>query len=188
MEIQDKITVKSRWEKLDRDRQNILTRARKCSELTIPSVLPPEGVDEDAVLKTPYQGLGSRGVNNLASKLLMTLLPPNNSFFRLMINSEVQWELEEQGVKHEVERQLAKMEQIVLKEVEAKALRVPVFEALKKLIVTGNALLYQPDDGGTEIYRLDEYVVKRNPMGKVLEIITKDTIDSIVFHRLYRIK
>lgn len=173
----EEIDVKARWDELDRDRQTLLRRARECAELTIPSLMPPEGSTQDTDLPTPYQGLGSRGVNNLASKLLLTLLPPNNSFFRLMIDSEVIWELEEQGAKQDVEQQLSKIEDLILKEVEAKAIRVPVFEALKLLIVTGNALSYQPKEGGMEVFKLDQYVVKRNPMGDVLELIIKEAID-----------
>lgn len=174
---QNKATLKSRWTKLDGDRQQVLKRARQCSKLTIPSLLPDEGQGEDATLETPYQGLGARGVNNLASKLLMTLLPPNQPFFRLNIDDITELELEKNGQKAEVEEQLASIERKVMQKVSTMSAIVPTFEALKLDIVTGNALLFQPDGGGVEVYRLDEYVIKRNPIGEVLEIITKDEVD-----------
>ena len=68
--------IAGRFKKLDGDRSTILTTARDCSVLTISSVLPPDGHKEGDVLPTPYQSVGARLVNNLASKLLMTMLPP----------------------------------------------------------------------------------------------------------------
>ena len=54
--------------------------------------------------------------------------------------------------------------------------RIAVHEALKQLIITGNALLYMPEDGGMRVFRLDRFVVERDPMGNVLYIATKETI------------
>lgn len=172
-------TIESRYKQLDRKRQSMLNRARECAELTIPTLLPPEGSTEDTTLKTPYQGLGARGVNNLASKLLLTLLPPNNTFFRLNVNDIAMEQLQEQdeNLKTEVEQKLSQIEQDVMERVRADALRVDVFEALKLLLVTGDALLYIPDDSSMEVFKVDHYVVQRNSMGDVLEIITKETID-----------
>ena len=61
-------------------------------------------------------------------------------------------------------------------EIESKAIRVPVFEALKQLIVAGNALVHMPKKGGLRVFRLDRYVVKRDTMGSILEIVIKETI------------
>jgi hypothetical protein len=40
--------------------------------------MPEEGFGPHSRLETPFSGVGSRGVNNLASKLLLALLPPNS--------------------------------------------------------------------------------------------------------------
>jgi hypothetical protein len=42
--------------------------------------------------------------------------------------------------------------------------------------VTGNTLLYLPDDGGMRVFRLDSYCVKRDPMGNVTHIAIKETV------------
>lgn len=77
----------------------------------------------------------------------------------------------------QVETTLSILEQSVMNEVEAQAYRVHVFEALRLLIVTGNALLYvSPDDGKMKTYRLNQYVVRRDPMGNVLEIVIKERV------------
>ena len=51
-----------------------------------------------------------------------------------------------------------------------------MFEALKNLLVSGNTLLYMPDDGGMRVFRPDRYVVKRDAMGNVTHIAVKETV------------
>ena len=87
-------------------------------------------------------------MNNLASKLLLALLPPNSPFFRLTIDDFDVAAIAGQDARGAVEEALSRIERAAMQEIEAKAMRVPVFEALKQLIVTGNALLYMPKDGG----------------------------------------
>ena len=176
-EIVEETSAKARFTLLDGDRGTILTRARDCSKLTIPSILPDEGHDEQTALETPYQALGARLVNNLASKLLLALLPPNTSFFRLLVEDEVKEDLEGAGdteVLTELEQRLVTIEQALLKQIEKEALRVPTFELAKSLIVTGNALAYKTEQG-LKSYRLDQYVIQRDFVGNVIEIITKES-------------
>lgn len=169
-------TIKARYMKYNLNRSPMLERARECAALTIPSLLPPEGETETMVLPTPHQSLGARGVNNLASKLLLAVLPPNQVFFRLVISDHVLAELQVLNQKTEIEKKLNQMEREIMTWIETNALRVSAFEALKLLIVTGNALEYLPDEGGMKVYKLDQYVVKRDPMGNVLEIIVQEKI------------
>ena len=77
MDNNEATSAQSRYEELKEDRQHFIDRARECSELTIPSLLPPEGFNQSSELYTPFQSVGARGVNNLASKMLLLLLPPN---------------------------------------------------------------------------------------------------------------
>ena len=78
--------VAKRYSQLESDRDSFLERAREAAELTIPYLMPPEGHTGSTVYKTPFQGIGARGVNNLASKLLLSLVLPNSPFFRLSID------------------------------------------------------------------------------------------------------
>ena len=68
---------------------------------------------------------------------------------------------------------------MVMQEVEVRGLRVPISEALKQLIVTGNVLVYLPPKEQVRVFRLDRYVVKRDAMGNVLEIITKESLSPL---------
>ncbi len=53
--------------------------------------------------------------------------------------------------------------------------RVAMFEAIKHLVVSGNVLLYLTDKG-LKVYPLSKFVCKRDEVGNVLEILTKETV------------
>ena len=67
-----------------------LDRAIECAKYTLPTLITDNarssGKNLYTKINTTYQGLGARGVNNLASKLLIALLPPNQAFFRLSVD------------------------------------------------------------------------------------------------------
>lgn len=171
-------SLKGRFDRYDSDRQAVLDRARKCAELTIPSLLPPEGSDDNTEFTTPYQGLGAIGVNNLAAKLLLTLLPPNQPFFKLAVDDFTLQELAEE-TRAEAEKSLSRIERAVFNEVETKAIRVPSYTLLKLLITTGTVATYQPDEGGMKVYRLDQFVADRDAMGNLIELIIKEVISPL---------
>ena len=83
MEYDYKETAEQLYTKLEGKRDSYLQRGRQAAKLTLPYVLTEEGFGTSSRLNTPFQGIGARGVNNLASKLLLALLPPNSPFFRL---------------------------------------------------------------------------------------------------------
>lgn len=169
-----------RYAQLEAARDAFLRRAREAAVLTIPTLVPPDGHSGSTEYDTPYQSVGSRGVNNLASKLLLTLLPPNSPFFRLVIDDYDLAQVAGKDARGAVEEALGRIERAGLSEIEGSAVRVPVFEALKQLIVAGNALVYMPKKDGMKVYRLDRYVVKRDAMGNVLEMITKESVSPLM--------
>jgi len=172
--------VAKRYTQLESDRTSFLDRAREVATLTIPTLMPPQGHSGSSLYSTPYQSIGARGVNNLASKLLMTLLPPNSPFFRLTMDDFDLQSLAGDDARGKVEEALARIERAAMQEIEATAVRVPVFEALKQLITSGNVLIHMPKDGGVRVFRLDRYVCQRDAMGNVLEIITKETVSPLM--------
>jgi hypothetical protein len=169
--------IQNRYTELEADRLVFFEEGVKMAELTIPTLLPPFGVSPGYKFNTPYQGLGAHGVNNLASKLLLALLPPTTSIFRLEAG---ELDLEKLGAKSrgEVEEGFAKIEATVRRTIEGSGLRISIFEALKQLLVVGNVLLYLMPNGKLKVFRLDRYVVKRDTSGEVMEIITKESIDA----------
>jgi hypothetical protein len=176
-------TAQGLYHSLENQRWSFLDRGRQSSELTLPYVLPPDGANYATKYYTPYQGIGAKGVLNLASKLLLALLPPNAPFFRLVIDryelDKAKAELGAEGaeqLRSDLEKALADVERSVSQEVEVQNFRNGIFQALKNLLITGNALLYLPDEGGMRAFKLDRYVVKRDPMGNVTHIAVKETV------------
>ena len=176
--MNDQGTVASLYNKCAAQRASYLTRGRNAARLTVPTILTDEGESSARTYPTPYQSVGARGVNNLSSALLLSLLPPNAPFFRLVIDEGEKKKMEQLGptVKTEVEKALSEIERAISREIEVNNIRVGTFEALRHLVVTGNALLYMPDDGSMRVIHLDRYVVKRDPMGNAKCIIMKETV------------
>lgn len=177
---QSTTTAKGLYARLEQHREPFLRRARDCAELTVPSLMPRQGHNSHTKLATPFQSLGARGVSNLAAKLLLALMPPNAPFFRLRVDDpEIAQAAEETQQTAELERALGQIERSVVTEIEKSALRVATGEALKQLIVTGNVLTYVRPEGGMRVYKLDQYVVHRDPSGQALEIVTKETVSEV---------
>ena len=169
-------TAEARYHQLEQSRQSYLDRARDCSLLTIPSLIPQDAHNETSDLYTPFQGIGARGVNNLASKLSLALMPPNSPFFRFMVEPYTLKDLaEDEAARTQIEQQLGEYERAVMSEIETSGDRVAVHEALKHLIVGGNVLL-QVGPEKTRVIHLDSYVVSRAPNGEVLEIVTVEHV------------
>ena len=170
-------SAQSLYQSLEGKRYTYLDRARKAAKLTLPYVMPDEGFGSHSRLETPFQGVGARGVNNLASKLLLALLPPNAPFFRLKID---EYQLRAEGAPDEliteIESSLQQVEEAVMDEISGNTYRTGIHEALKHLIITGNALIYLPDDSGLRVFHLDRFCVERDSMGNVIYICTKEDL------------
>ena len=167
-------TAVARFEQLQGDRSSFLRRAQDASKLTIPALIP-ETTGTAAKIKTPFQAVGARGVNSLASKLLIALLPPSTPFFKLSIDSLALLKEGQEGLETEIDKGLRVIESALMNEIEISNDRVAMFEALKHLIVGGNVLLYLTDNG-LKVYHLNRYVCKRDDVGNIIEIITKETV------------
>ena len=170
-------TAQALYIKLEGKRYQYVDRARQCSKLTLPYIMTEEGFGAHSRLHTPFQGIGARGVNNLSSKLLLALLPPNAPFFRLNVDARG---LEQEGAPPEliteIESSLQQVEETIMDEINRETYRTALHEALKHLIITGNALIYLPDEGGMRVFHLDRFCIERDPMGNVLYICTKEQL------------
>lgn len=156
-----------------------LRRARDASTLTIPYLIPPLGFNASMSLPTPYQSLGARGVRNLASKLLLALFPTNTTFFKYEIDDFLLERLSQQSkvARGDFEVAMNRRERAIMTQINKALLRVAASVGLVHLIVAGNFLLHCPKKGRARGFRLDQYVVRRDPEGTVLEIIVKEPLN-----------
>lgn len=175
-------TVKDRYQRFKADRDIFLNRARRCAEVTIPTLVPPEGATSSHIYPTPYQSLGARGVNNLAAKLLLVMLPTSSAstVFRLTIAETVLEKLvQAEGMRAEIDQALGRMEREVALKMETAGVRAPMFEGLKYMLVAGNVLLYRARNAKLRLYTLPTFVVKRDPMGDPMEFIALDLVSRM---------
>ena len=67
-------SLQTQYRLLEQSRWEFLEAGHKCSVLTIPSVQPRENMSRTE-LPNNFQSVGARGVNNLSSKLMLSLFP-----------------------------------------------------------------------------------------------------------------
>ena len=172
------ITAKDRYTKLENERNAYTDRAEKCAKYTIPMAFPKKTDNSNTTYETPYQSIGARGVNNMVSKLMLALFPPNAPFFRLSLGDEVLNALgDDINTIQQYEEQLSKLERRIVAYMETHQVRTTAWEALIQLIIAGNVLIFLPPaEGGMRIYRLNSYVVSRDGIGTVKEIVAKETL------------
>ncbi|UGO47569.1 putative head-to-tail joining protein [Morganella phage vB_MmoP_Lilpapawes] len=175
--------AKAVYDRLKNDRQPYETRAENCAKYTIPSLFPKSSDNASTDYTTPWQSAGARGLNNLASKLMLALFPMQ-TWMKLTISEYSAKELvgDEEGLA-KVDSALSMVERIIMNYIETNSYRVALFEGLKQLIVAGNVLLYlpPPEESDTgyapmKVYKLPAYVVQRDSFGNVLQIVTEDKI------------
>lgn len=171
-------TAKDRYAKLENERNAYTDRAEKCAKYTIPMAFPKKTDNSNTNYETPYQSIGARGVNNMVSKLMLALFPPNAPFFRLSLGDEVLNALgDDINTIQQYEEQLSKLERRIVAYMETHQVRTTAWEALIQLIIAGNVLIFLPPaEGGMRIYRLNSYVVSRDGIGTVKEIVAKETL------------
>ena len=173
------MSAKSRYDYLASDRSNFLNVARQASDLTLPYLNrgEEEWVKGARHLPTPWQSVGAKGVVTLASKLMLALLPPQTSFFKLQVDDSALGTDFPPEVRSELDLSFAKIERTILESIAASSDRVVVHQALKHLVVTGNALIFMGEKQ-LKLYPLNRYVVERDGNGNVLEIVTKERISK----------
>lgn len=168
----------SRYARLASDRTIFLDTARECARLSLPYLLTPTGVINGQKLPTPWQSIGAKGANVMASKLMLSLFPVTATFFKLQINdgklaSDPNLDAR---IKSEIDLSLSKMERVIMQHVAESQDRVILHQAMKHLIVTGNVLVYM-GSSGVKLYPLDRYVVVRDGEGQPTEIVTVESIN-----------
>ena len=164
----DDQTIAGRFNHLDSVRSLKLERSRYMASLTLPTLLPPEGVTNTVEMPKPYSSVAARGVINMSSRMLSALIPLNDlPFFKFDMADGTEPNTEAFGYMEALANQ-------VYNKLTTDNMRESIFMALQQLIVAGDVLLVMDDDYSFRVYRLDQYVVRRDIDGSVVEIIYLD--------------
>tara|TARA_Y100001963_G_scaffold88361_1_gene122076 strand:+ start:551 stop:2170 length:1620 start_codon:yes stop_codon:yes gene_type:complete len=170
-----------RYSKLATNRSQFLETAVECSELTLPYLVQQDTSQRGGKkhLLQPWQSVGAKAVVTLAAKLMLAMLPPQTSFFKLQVRDDKLGEEMDPSVRSELDLSFSKIERTVMDAIAASNDRVVVHQALKHLIVSGNALIFMGKDG-LKHFPLQRYVVNRDGNGNIIEIVTKEIISRKV--------
>ena len=172
--------ARARYSQLVSGRTQFLDMAEECSQLTLPYlVTQDENYKGKKTLLQPYQSVGAKAVVTLAAKLMLAILPPQTAFFKLQVRDDKLGEQLDQSMRSELDLSFSKIERLIMDYIAASSDRVVVHQALKHLIVSGNALIFMGKDG-LKHYPLQRYVVERDGNGNVIEIITKELVSRKV--------
>ncbi len=173
--------ARDRYIQLSSNRTHFLDTAVECSRLTLPHLIIDDNrVKEPKIrIPTPWQSVGAKCVVNLAAKLMLALIPPQTTFFKLQIRDDKLGEELPPEVRSELDLSFSKIERMIMDYINASNDRVVVHQALKHLIVGGNTLIFMGKDG-LKNFPLNRYVVNRDGDGNLLEIVTKELISRKV--------
>jgi len=164
------------WTRLESEKFSYINRAREGAKLTLPFIYPPAGTGSVTALPTPYNSLGARGVNNLAAKLLLSLLPPNTPFFRFTMNREVVRQAQSEEMLGELDYAFSEMEKEIMEEIERMQTRPILYEAMRHLLICGNGLLELTPAGKWRFRGLTNYAINRDASQNILQLVTCDSI------------
>ena len=187
--MKDKGSAADRYAHLSADRTTFLDTARDCARVSLPYLIPPTGTYSGQKLPTPWQSMGAKGVNVMASKLMLSLFPVNTSFFKLQINDgefTKDPQLDAQA-RTEIDLALSRMERTVNQHLAESQDRVILFQAMKHLVVSGNVLVYLGPKQA-KIYPIDRFVCSRDGNGEPVEVLTVESIHRTLLPEEFQAK
>lgn len=164
-----------RYRFLERDRWAFLLQARQNAALTIPWICPPYDyrASPHVVLPKPNQGLAFRGFNNLTGTFLTVLLPPGMPFFKVGLQPAVMRQIaqSQDDTLSATMAALSAHEMDIVEAIEQDGDRAGISSGFLHLPITGNVLLHLLPKGGVRHFGLNQFVVRRGPDGKPLEVV-----------------
>ena len=114
---------------------------------------------------------------------MLALLPAQTSFFKLQVDESQLGQQLKPEMRTELELAFAKIERTIMDAIAASSDRVVIHQALKHLVVAGNALLFMGKEG-LKLFPINRYVVDRDGNGNVIEIVTKELLDKKIVEAL----
>jgi hypothetical protein len=176
------VSAESLYKVRESERTEYLHEAHRNALVSIPALIPDT---QDVSTRTtpvrlakPFQSLGARGVNNLAAKLLIALLPSSNSFFKYEPMESVKDEAEAGGLDMtDINSKLARRESRINSEIEIQGIRSKVYAVVRHLLVAGSVVVYKVKGKGLQVFPLNSFTVKRDGNGTLLDLIVCEKLD-----------
>ena len=178
----------------DAARQGSLNVARRCAELTDPSVMPPQGQSLDSLEPEQFQSLGARGMANMEGRMLLALYPPGQLWVQLGLAPKIDLDPGVPSKTKQMIRDGLSMRELALvallessglrsddggSNVRQQAFRSQKRTAITQILITGETLEHLTDDFRLKVFARDQYVTRRTSSGDVLYHIVRESIDPL---------
>lgn len=174
----EKVTGKGLWDSMTMDRETMMSRKERLSEVTIPSTLPDDNYNSKTdSLTNGASSLGAQGAINIVNKLMLAMFAPGVSFMKLELASAEkakfmeQLQLQDDSLLTDV---LAEGEREALRVLEQSGSRPALYEGLSALVCVGDVLMDLSDTSVISFISLRDYAVERNRKGVVIRLIFRE--------------
>lgn len=174
----------NRYSAMKADREPYLVRARRLAKITLPSLFREEG--DNGTTETPeaWQSFGAYCINNLASKLGLTIFPPGLSPIRLDPSKQTIQDLmklagdeEAKGnLMLEIDKGLRESEMEFTRAITQDMDSVPFVKGMKYKLVGGTHGYQMYNDGSFRGIPLDSFTNLRDGQGNLLEFVVEDNL------------
>ena len=125
-------TARERYNHLSNDRRQFLDKAIDCSKLTLPYLIQDDTSSRPnhESLKVPWQSVGAKCTVTLAAKLMLAVLPPQTSFFKLQVRDDKLGKEIDPEIRSDIDLSFSKMERMVMDYIAASNDRVAIHLSL----------------------------------------------------------
>lgn len=180
MERIELLNPKAVWDELGIRKTRALERAREASFLSLPHLVPPDGVlPDDITGQEASQSLVAHGVNEVANKFLMALFRPSRPFFRLEPTELGRKKFQEEfpgAPESDLISSLVAKEQEIMRRWASGEIFPQLLIALQHILVAGSCLILK-DDPGISVIPIQDFSVKRSTSGTVIDLVYRETYD-----------
>lgn len=176
------LTPKGFYSKFEKDRLTYEDTAERISKKTLPYVMTQKGHTSTSKMNdTTSQSFCGGLVNNLKSKMGMSLLPPSTSSFRLEPDKEALDKITQGNgdMLAEIYAKLSSVTANINKEIEAQQMRESMFELLLQLIIVGSVVIEKVEGKGLKIHPLRNFTVDLDSFGEARAICIMEKIKDL---------
>lgn len=163
------------YEELRIGRDQVITKAQDISKISISTLMPPEGYQPGDNLPPPNQSINAAMISILASRIMLTALPPGFPMLKYnIVEHKIQAAINADPTLYsETLLALSRREKANRDRMESTGIRSAYVEASESLIGAGNVLWRHIDIDHPSVHKMDKYVVARSQGGEQQKVILK---------------
>ncbi len=184
-------TIRQQFQRMDGERTYRIRSSEMYAYYTIPSIFPRDDNDDNSQGVGMLDSHGSAVANHFANKLVSTMFSPNRPFFRLSpaSDSKTATEIEDAqdndadpdgqaqatALLNGFRTKATRMEKKAVAYLEKISYRTAAVEMAKLIVITGDGVIKNPNDGRTpSVYNMKDYVCLKDNEGQDMILIVVD--------------